>query len=197
MLAEDVKIQTKLVLEVQVPRWTNSYWQFLTEIIKPAECVALQKVNQTLHYHCTLVFDLCSHSFSSLTAQPMLLLRMLMTTTTITNWLIPLCLSCVYLSVIIPQLSSESKETHKHAQYCWRVTTPVHCDAVRWCTDPCWLALYEQEQQASWHLSEGGLAYQTTGKAPHVSWWRALSHGVAVPETRPASLGAAAEMRAN
>lgn len=34
------------------------------------------------------------------------------------------------------------------------------------------------EQQASWHLSKDGLAYQTTGTTPHVSWRLPLSCGV-------------------
>lgn len=34
------------------------------------------------------------------------------------------------------------------------------------------------EQQASWHLSEDGLAYQTTGTTLHVSWQLPPSHGV-------------------
>lgn len=34
------------------------------------------------------------------------------------------------------------------------------------------------EQQASWHLGEDGLAYQTAGTTLHVSWQLPLSHGV-------------------
>lgn len=60
--------------------------------------------------------------------------------------------------------------------YLW-LYVPALYTCMRVCEGVCLPSLH-CEQQASWHHSEDGLAYQTTGTTLHVSWQLRLSHGV-------------------
>lgn len=72
-----------------------------------------------------------------------------------------------------------------HASVCYNLCMPtcVHIFMALWAFAVCELECVPSasllcEQQASWHRSEDGLAYQATGTTRHVSWQLPLSRGV-------------------